>query len=101
MGQQVQVEHVLLGDVAIFDTDRSLSGQEGETFSVAEEAAAADTFPARLAADLFAARPEIRSVYVYSNTASVRGPGGWSEEQARQMEDVIRNCLVHYDQNRR
>ncbi len=100
MGQTVQVEHVLLDEVVIFDTDRSLSGQEGETFSDAEEAAKADTFPARLAAGLFAVRPEIRSVYVYSNTASVLGPGGWSEEQARQMEDVIRNSLVHYDQNR-
>lgn len=100
MGLQIEVEHVRLGDVVIFDTDRSLSGQEGETFSDAETAGASDTFPARLAADLFAARPEIKSVYVYSNTVSVRGPGEWTSEQADLCGGVIRNCLVHYDQNR-
>ena len=100
MGLQIEVEQIRLGEVVIFDTDRSLSGQEGETFPDAEAAASADTFPARLAVDLFAARPEITSVYVYSNTISVRGPGEWSNEAADACEGAIRNCLVHYDRNR-
>ena len=100
MGLQIEVEQIRLGDVVIYDTDRSLSGQEGETFPDAETAASSDTFPARLAADLFAARPEITSVYVYSNAISVRGPGEWSAEAADLCGGVIRNCLVHYDRNR-
>ena len=100
MGQLIEVDHLLLGDVAVFDTDRSLSGQEGETYANAAAAAASSTFPGRVATALFATVPSIMSVYVFSNTVSVRRSGGWTDEQASGAAAIIRNSLVHYVQNR-
>ena len=101
MGQLIEVDHLLLGDVAIFDTDRSLSGQEGETYRDAGDAASSGTFPGRVATALFTTLPSLVSVYVFSNTVSVRRSGGWSDELARVAAGVIRNSLVHYAQNRK
>jgi len=100
VGQLIEVEHVVLGDVAIFDTDRSLSGQDGETFVGAREAEDAATFPSQVAAALYAHEPQLASVYVYSNTISVRRPKEWTDAQAAEASDVIRNVLVYYDENR-
>ena len=96
MGQLIEVDHLLLGDVAVFDTDRSLSGQEGETYRSADEARQAGTFPARLASALFEVNPALTSVYIFSNTVSVRRFGGWTEELLAAMSDTIRKSLVFY-----
>lgn len=101
MGQLIEVDRLLLGDVAVFDTDRSLSGQEGETYASAAAADASNTFPGRVASALFAEFPSIVSVYVFSNTISVRTSDGWAEEQADVATGIIRNSLVHYASNRR
>ena len=100
MGQLIEVDHLLLGDVAIFDADRSFSGQEGETYTGAEAASDSGTVPGRVASELFAALPSIVSVYVFSNTVSVRRAGGWTDEQASAAAGIIRNSLVHYASNR-
>ena len=100
MGQLIEVEPVVLGDVAIFDTDRSLSGQDGETYTTLEAAQANDTFPAMAAAALFEHDSSLASVYVYSNTISVKRAGRWSDEQAADAAEVIRNFLVFYEENR-
>ena len=100
MGQLIEVEHVVLGNVAIFDTDRSLSGQDGESFFDAEAAATSETFPALVAAALYAHDPQLSSVYVYSNAISVKRSSDWSDAQASEAGEVIRNFLVHYDENR-
>lgn len=100
MGQLIEVNHLLIGDVALFDTDRSLSGQEGESYADPESAAAAGTFPGRVAEALFAAIPSIGSVYVFSNTISVKRSGGWADEIVESAAGIIRNSLVHYAINR-
>lgn len=100
MGQLIEVRAVVLGDVAIFDTDRSLSGQDGETFTSVDGARAGDTYPALVAAALFEHDAALVSVYVYSNTISVKRSGQWSDEQAAEASDVIRNFLVYYEENR-
>lgn len=100
MGQLIEVEHLVLGEVALFDTDRSLSGQEGETYVDEAAAGAASTFPGRLASALFSAVPSLLSVYVFSNTVSVSRTGGWSADQVRTVGEVIRNSLIHYASNR-
>ena len=100
MGQLIEVEHVVLGDVAIFDTDRSLSGQDGETFGSAGEGRDSGTFPGQAADAIFSADDATSSVYVYSNTISVKRRGGWSDDSATAAASVIRNFLVHYDENR-
>jgi len=96
LGQLIEVDHLLLGEVAVFDTDRSLSGQEGETYRSAEAAGQADTFPARLAAELFEVTPSLTSVYVFSNTVSVRRFGGWTDDLLTAMSDTIRHSLAFY-----
>ncbi|MCY3539964.1 MAG: hypothetical protein F4Y75_05025 [Acidimicrobiia bacterium] len=96
MGQLIEVDHVLVGEVAVFDTDRSLSGQEGETFRSAEAARQSDTFPARLAAALFEVSASLTSVYVFSNTVSVRRFGGWDEDLLSTIGDTIRDSLLFY-----
>ena len=101
MGQLIEVDRLVLGDVAVFDTDRSFSGQEGETYAGAAAAEASGTFPGLVASALFAEFPSIVSVYVFSNTISVRNRGGWAEEQADAAAGIIRNSLVHYAANRR
>lgn len=96
MGQLIEVDYLLLGEVAVFDTDRSLSGQEGETYRSAEAAGQADTFPARLAAALFEVTSSLTSVYVFSNTISVRRFGGWTDELLTAISDTIRSSLAFY-----
>ena len=100
MGQLIEVDHLLLDDVAVFDTDRTLSGQDGETFASAAAAEASNTFPGQVARALFAALPSIVSVYVFSNTISARSRGGWKPEAADTAVGIIRNSLVHYTANR-
>ena len=100
MGQLIEVDHQLLGETAVFDTDRTFSGQEGESYLDAASAAASGTYPGRVAAALFEAVPSLSSVYVFSNVVSARRAGGWTQEQAGEAAGVIRNALVHYDRNR-
>lgn len=100
MGQLIEVDHLLLGETAVFDTDRTFSGQEGESYPDAGAAAGAGTYPGRVAAALFEKVPSLRSVYVFSNVVSARKAGGWTEEQADEAAGVIRDALVHYDRNR-
>ena len=100
MGQLIEVDHLLLGDVALFDTDRSLSGQEGESYADPETAAAAGTFPGDVAAALLVEIPSIEIVYVFSNTISAKQSGGWSVESAETASGIIRNSLIHYASNR-
>jgi hypothetical protein len=89
-----------MGNVTIFDTDRSLSGQDGETYTSASEASDFETFPARLAHALFDHDPALSSVYVYSNTVSVARRSEWTDAAVAEFTEVIRNFLVHYEENR-
>ncbi len=97
MGQLIEVDHRRMGDVVVFDTDRSLSGQEGETFMSSGDTSGATTFPARLAARLFELSPALTSVYVFSNTISVRRFGGWEDDLVTKMSDTIAHSLLYYD----
>ncbi len=96
----IEVDHSLLGDVALFDTDRSLSGQEGETFSDPESAKQSGTFPGKVAASLLAGISAIESIYVFSNTISVKRSGGWTVDRLEEAAGIVRNSLIHYENNR-
>ena len=100
MGQLIEVDRLVLGDVAVFDTDRTFSGQEGETYTSAAAADASGTYPGLVASALFAEFPSIVSVYVFSNTVSVRKSEGWDDEGADAAAGIIRNSLVYYASNR-
>jgi hypothetical protein len=80
VGQTIEILGTAMVDaVLVVDTDRTLGGQDGEAFSGPEQAATSSTFPARLAARLFEADPEIDHVFVLSNTVTVRRPSGWDD----------------------
>lgn len=99
MGQPIEVaEPTVLDAVAVFDTDRTLSGQDGESFTPGT--AAADTFPAELARRMFAADAAADHVFVYSNTISVRRKGGWDEEVLVATHRLLTDFFVFYDENK-
>lgn len=101
MGQTIKVSApTVVGQVALFDTDRSLSGQDGETYRTVSEAAAGSTFPAALAGRLLDIDRLVSSVYVYSNVISVERPAGWAAETQQAMSDAIRDFFVIYDENK-
>jgi hypothetical protein len=100
VGQPIEVETERVGDVAIFDTDRSISGQDGESFTSRDTAEAGTTFPARLALRLFDSDPQIAHIYIFSNTISVRRTGGWTEEALAAAAEVVRDFFVFYEKNR-
>jgi len=100
MGQTIEVKSVVLGEVALFDTDRTITGQDGLGF---ESTAAVDggmTAASRLAASLFASDAAIDHVFVLSNEVTVRRTGGWSNENEGEAAAVIRDFFVFYEENR-
>jgi hypothetical protein len=100
MGQQIEIQETTrLGNVLVVSTDRSLSGQDGETYRSGAEADAGNTFPARLAARLFAADSRIEHVYVMSNTVSIGRSGGWEDGAVSTASNVVVNFFTFYPEN--
>ena len=96
MGQTITVEASVVGEVAVFDTNRSLTGQDGGEFADAEAAKEAPGFDAELAARLFAADTAVAHVYVLSNALTVRRDGGWDDGAVDRASAVIRDFFVFY-----
>jgi hypothetical protein len=96
MGQAIEVEPQVVGDVAIFATDRSLTGQDGSGYESAAAAASDDRFPGRLAQRLYAADDRLNSVWIASNTAVLRRDGGWDDTAQTSTADVIRRFFLYY-----
>lgn len=100
MGQLIRVAVVPMGRTALYDTDRSITGQDGYEFASLEEAVAVHTFPGALATRIFEADEAIDSVYVLSNQVVVRRAESWTDEQLEQIAEVIRTFFIFYEQNR-
>lgn len=96
MGQIISVEGTIVGDSAIFDADRSLSGQDGGAYESLEETADDSTFPAQLAARVFEADSAVNRVFAGSNGIVVRRSGGWSEADLNAIGSVIEEFFVFY-----
>ncbi len=97
MGQVINVTKITVsGDAAVFDSDRSLSGQDGSGYSSAPDAAEVSTVPARLAAAIFAADSKIVHVYVASNGVVVKREDGWDDSVTAATAGVIREFFVFY-----
>ena len=99
MGQPIQVDATRLDDVALFDTDRSITGQDGAGFASAGEAEASDSFPAQLAARLFAADASVDHVFVASNQVVLRRSGGWSDGDVDTASQVISDFFLYYPES--
>lgn len=90
MGQTIEIKKVTpIGRVLVVDTDRSLTGQDGESFTGKQTAGQVDTFPARLAVRLFEADSEVDYVHVMSNTVSIRRRTDWDDALMTASSEVV------------
>jgi ferredoxin/flavodoxin---NADP+ reductase len=96
MGQLIEVSSTPLGEVALFDTDRSLTGQDSHMFTAVTDRTDP---PATLAKRLFDSDPAIRHVQILSNTVSVKREGGWDETTLTAAEEVVANLFIFYDRD--
>ena len=94
MGQRIEVSAVQLGSVALFSTDRSITGQDGIGFE--RGSLEGDGPPAELARRLFDADDSINHVYVLSNTVSVRRQEEWDDDSLDDATGVISALFIHY-----
>ncbi len=98
MGQPITVQGQVVGDVALYDTDRSITGQDGGGFASLEEAESGLGYGARLAERLFTADEAISHVFVQSNSVSVQRSGGWPQDAVDASGDVISRFFVFYSE---
>jgi len=97
MGQSIVIAgHTVSGNVVMFDTDRSITGQDGQSYSTAEEAGHSDIFPARLAERLFQSDTGIDHVFVASNQIVVRRRKAWDDDQLAGASQVITDLFRFY-----
>jgi hypothetical protein len=97
MGQRIELRSTtVLGEVALYDTDRSVTGQDGTAYSSEAEASAGDDFPDRLATEIFGADDAVSHVFIASNQVSVRREGGWGGSSADGIGSVISDFFVFY-----
>lgn len=96
MGQTIEVKSTAVGDVALFDTDRSLTGQDSHSFAGPSDS---DDPPATLANRLFDSDPSILHVHILSNTVSIERDGGWDNASLAAARSVIAGLFVFYDRD--
>ncbi len=96
MGQRIEVRPTVVGDAAVFDTDRSITGQDGTSYTSAEDAAADRRFPGRLASELFGTDEHIASVWIASNTVVVTRTDGWPEPILEAATETISSFFIYY-----
>ena len=95
MGQTVEIRDIVeMGDVLLIDTDRSLTGQDGQAMT--PESPGEDV-PGKLARQLFDLDLGIDYVFVLQNTVSVRRPDGWDETTIDQVRNTTTRFLRHYE----
>lgn len=90
MGQTIEINgHTVIDKVLMIDTDRSIAGQDGESFGGVEAARRASTFPARLAVKVFETDPDVDHVFVMSNQISARRFAGWQPADVDRMARTV------------
>lgn len=94
MGQRLTVSATPIGSVAVFSTDRSVTGQDGAVFT--RDGPSSGGPASAIAAALFAGDPQIDHVFVASNTVSVRRAVSWDGSALGHAADVIAELFVHY-----
>jgi hypothetical protein len=97
MGQTIEIlDSVVVSDLLLLTTDRTLTGQDGESYMppfVSEEGA---TFGARLAERLLSESLAIDHVYVMSNAISLRRLRGWDETSSAAAREVVSSFFRFY-----
>jgi hypothetical protein len=97
VGQTIEIRStVAIDHVLVVDTDRSITGQDGVSFSGVETARRDDSFPAKLAVRLFEGVEGVDHVHLASNTVSVRRPGGWSDDRVEAARGIVSEFFRYY-----
>ena len=102
MGQTIQIwDANVVADMLLVSTDRSLTGQDGETYrpntlTTADPVGPDAIFPAQLAERLFQSDSSIDHVYVMSNVLSIRRQGGWDDASVASTRDVVATFFLFY-----
>lgn len=94
MGQLIEVDAHPMDRVALFSTDRSLTGQDGVSLKPGDRDGSDP--PHDLARRLFESDPEIDHVHVLSNTVSVRRLNVWDQPAVDRASEVIANLFIYY-----
>lgn len=94
MGQKIQADATIIGNIGVFVTDRSLTGQDGRDFSQAPDSDRG--WPAELARRLFLHDDGIENVHVLSNTVTVKRRRRWDHYTEDQAREVIESLFSFY-----
>lgn len=103
MGQTIQIRDAnVIGDVLLVSTDRSFTGQDGETYrpNTPKDGDAVNSgaiFPAQLATRLFESDISIDHVYVMSNVLSIKRVGGWGDGPVASARDIVSSFFLFYE----
>ena len=95
MGQRIEVSASTIDNIALFDTDRAITGQDGVSFS-SGDVIESDEFPAQLADRLFRDVAGIDHVFVASNQVVARRPHGWDDAVVADAGEVIADFFTFY-----
>lgn len=99
MGKPIAIhDTTVIGDVAVIDTDRSITGQDGSGFATPGEAAAGGTLPAALAGRLFQDVAGLDGVFAASSQVVLRRSGGWDDDSLEKARRIITGFFVFYDE---
>ena len=71
MGQKIELNTTQFGKNVIFDLNRSLSGQDGETYYNIAHASLTSEISAQLAMKLFQFSNDIENIFIQSNVVTV------------------------------
>jgi hypothetical protein len=97
VGQTIEVTPQQVGAVVIFDTDRSITGQDGSGYTRSEAGAdEAAPFPARLAARLFAGVDDLDHIWIASNQVVVERQAGWTDTSIAEAAEIISQFFRFY-----
>lgn len=97
MGQTIEVKSQQVGDVVIFDTDRSITGQDGSGFTSADLPRDEDApFPAQLAARIFSGVDDVDHVFIASNLVVVKRAAGWTDGAVAEAAEIISRFFRYY-----
>lgn len=97
MGQPIEVERRIQGEVAVFSGNRSLTGQDGAGYHAGDGSSDNGKLSAEVARRFFELDPAIDYVYVANNHVMARRPGGWDDAALDAAGDTLERFFVFYD----
>lgn len=97
MGQRIEIDGTtVIDNTAVFSTNRSFTGTDGEGFESGEAASVSGSIAGKLAAELFEADANLTRVYVDQNALIVATKDPWNEAGLGVVSEVIEDFFLFY-----